>query len=110
MSGLRISVIPPKKAKTILDMAGSSATARAILRAADTVVFAGYSMPSYDTDALELFTGAISPDARVEFVNPNAAEMYTHFSRIFPRNEIVPIRMGFLDYLIECSTLRDRRT
>jgi hypothetical protein len=76
-------------------MAGSWATARAILRAADTVVFAGYSMPSYDTDALELFTGAISPDARVEFVNPNAVEMYTHFSRIFPRNEIRSNPDGF---------------
>jgi len=105
-SGLRLSVIPPKKTKTILDVAGVWTTARRILRESDTVVFAGYSLPYYDGDALDLFTDAITRRTRLEIVNPRASEMFTHFSLIFPENEIIPIPMGFLDYLIECSTLR----
>jgi hypothetical protein len=101
---LRFSVIPPKRAKTILDMAGVWSTARAILRGADTVIFAGYSLPFYDQDALELFTKEISPRARIEFVNPNESEMRVHFNLIFPGNEIVPHPMGFLDYLTKCFT------
>ncbi len=105
-SELRLSVIPPRKTKTILDIAGLWTAAKEILREADTVIFAGYSLPYYDGDAVELFTSALRPYTRIELINPSASDVYTHFSLIFPRNEIVPVPMGFLEYLIECSTLK----
>jgi len=66
----RSAVLPPKRVKDVSAMSDLWTCAAALLAEASEVTFIGYSMPSYDEDAIELF-GGCGRNARIEVLAKN---------------------------------------
>jgi hypothetical protein len=70
---MKSGIIPPKRVKEFSGLKKGWGTAEALLQIATKIMFIGYSLPSYDKEAFELFSNCI----------PRGSEIYV-VSKSFP--------------------------
>ena len=75
--------VPPSVTKDVSNLKEAWEDARHFLRHAEEVFVVGYSLPSYDTHAVELFEHT-SPEAELAIIDPFAPDLLQRYASIMP--------------------------